>query len=81
MMIGDQHVDPEFVACSTPSTVAMPLSTVIRKVGLALRGKAHDLRRETVAEFETVGDDVIDVAPMSRSACRPTAQAVAPSES
>ena len=46
---------------ATPSTLAMPLSTVIRMSGfLSCLGERYDLGRQTVAVFEAVRHQIID---------------------
>ena len=55
---------PSSFARATPSTLAMPLSTVISKSGgpcAARAAQVDDLRRQSIAVFEAIGNQVIDV--------------------
>ena len=52
---------PAAAAAATPSTLAMPLSTVTITAGLARRGDGDDFGRKPVAELEPVGHEELDV--------------------
>ena len=52
---------PRAAAAATPSTLAMPLSTVTIRRGLALRRERDDLRRQAVPVLEAIGHDEVDV--------------------
>ncbi len=52
---------PSLRAASTPSMLAMPLSTVIRKSGRREAAKRNDFRREPVTILEAIGHQVLDL--------------------
>ena len=52
---------PAAAAAATPSTLAMPLSTVTSRSRCASRGNGDDLRRQAVAELEAVRHEEVDV--------------------
>ena len=51
---------PRAFAAATPSTLAMPLSTVMMSAGRARRGERDDLRSQAVAVLEAVRHQEID---------------------